>query len=174
MTVGTSTANNMMLAALATVSVGGTDIGAMVGETTYTIDIERYHPDLHGVWGDLVGTGFVTRAVPRLTTTMAETSYFQLTVLMDHLGISSDASTDTYGSGTLGQLAAADYQEIIASGMETCGNKSVTIKIDNAYVSSAVNVTLSDDEITTYEVEFTGAYDASYPSKLPSAITIEI
>jgi len=121
MTVGTSTANNMMLAALATVSVGGTDIGAMVGETTFTIDIERYHPDLHGVWGDLVGTGFVTRAVPRLTTTMAETSYFQLTVLMDHLGISSDASTDTYGSGTLGQLAAADYQEIIANGMETCG-----------------------------------------------------
>jgi len=53
-------------------------------------------------------------------------------------------------------------------------NKSVSIKIDNAYVSSAVNVTLSDDEITTFEVEFTGAYDASYPSTLPAGIEIEI
>jgi len=149
MTVATTTPNNMMLASGATVTVALTDIGAMIGETTYTVEIDRYHPELHGVMGDLKQTGFVTRAVPVLTTTMAETSYFQLSVLMDHLGSGSDANSRWYGSGTLGQLASTDYQAVVATGMETCGNKSVKITLDYAYVSSAVNVTLSDDEITT-------------------------
>ena len=174
MTVATTTANNMMLASGATVSVGGTDVGAMMGETTFTIEIERYHPELHGVMGELEGTGFVTKAVPKLTVTMAETSYFQLSVMMDHLGASSDASSRWYGSGTLGQLASTDYQTIICSGMETCGNKSIRITIHNAYVSSAVNVSLSDDEVTTMEVEFTGTYSAGFPLVLPAKVEIEI
>ena len=174
MTMGANTAGNMMLASGATVTVATVDIGAMTGETVFTVDVERYHPDLHGAWGDINGTGFVIGAVARITTTMAETSYFQLSVLMDHLGASSDANSRWYGSGTLGQLASTDYQEIIATGMSTCGNKSVVITMPYAYVSSAVNVTLSDSEISEYEVEFTGSFDAAHPAVLPSRITIEI
>ena len=174
MALTTNVAGNMLLASGATVSVGGTDVGAMMGETTFTIEIERYHPELHGVMGELEGTGFVTKAVPKLTVTMAETSYFQLSVMMDHLGASSDANSRWYGSGTLGQLAASDYTEVICHGMETCGGNSVTITIPYAYVSSAVNVTLSSDEISTYEVEFAGTYDPAHPSRLPARIAIEI
>ena len=174
MTVATTTANNMMLASGATVSVGGTDVGAMMGETTFTIDIERYHPDLHGVMGELEATGFVTRAIPKLTVTMAETSYFQLSVLMDHLGASSDASSRWYGSGTLGQLATSDYQTVICSGMSTCGDKKIEITMENAYVSSAVNVSLSDDEVSSYEIEFTSTYSAAFPTTLPCKIAIAI
>jgi len=174
MTMGANTAGNMMLASGATVTVATTDIGAMTGETVFTIDVERYHPDLHGSWGEINGTGFIVGAVARLTTTMAETSYFQLSVLMDHLGVGSDASSRWYGSGALGQLASTDYQSVVATGMETCNNKSVIITIPYAYVSSAVNVTLSDSEISEYEVEFVGAYDPVDPDRLPARIAIEI
>ena len=170
----TNAAGNMLLASGATVSVGGTDVGAMMGETTFTIDVERYHPDLHGVSGELEATGFVTAAVAHLVTTMTETSYFQLSVLMDHLGASSDANSKWYGSGALGQLATSDYQEVICHGMATCGNNSVTITVPYARVDSAVNVTLSDDNITAFEVEFVGAYDPAHPTRLPARIAIEI
>jgi len=174
MTINASTANNMMLAAGATVTVALTDIGAMEGETTYSIDVERYFPELHGTLGEVKGTGFIVGAVAKITTTMAETSYFQLSVLMDSLGVGSDVASRWYGSGTLGQMVAGDYQSIVVTGMETCGNKSVVITLPYAYVSSSVNVTLSDDAITTYEVEFTGTYDPADPDRLPSRITIEI
>ena len=173
MTVGTGTANNMMLAAGATLTVGGTDVGAMMGETVFTVEVERYHPELHGVKGELEGTGFVIRATPKMTVTMAETSYFQLSVLMDQLGSGSNATSRWYGSGTLGQLAAADYQAIIATGMSTCGSKSVKITLDQAYVSGSVSISLSDSEITSYEVEFTGTYNTNIAS-FPASVTIEI
>jgi len=170
----TNVAGNMLLASGATVTVGGTDVGAMMGETTFTVDVEHYHPDLYGAWGDVDGTGFVIGAVARVTTTMAETSYFQLSVLMDHLGQSSDANSRWYGSGALGQLASSDYQEVIVTGMETCGGSSVTITIPYAYVDSGVNVTLSDDSITMFEVEFVSAYDPVHPSRLPARVAIEV
>lgn len=173
MSVRAATAGNMMLAAGATLSVAGTDVGAMMGETTFSIDVERYHPELHGVKGDLEGTGFIITAVPKLAVTMAETSYFQMSVLMDQLGSSSDANSAWYGSGTLGQLAAGDYQTIIASGMSTCGNKSVKITLDQAYVSGPVNIVLSDNEITVYEVEFTGAYNTD-STTFPASVAIEL
>ena len=174
MTVSIGTPPHLLLASGATVSIGGTDVGAMMGETVFTIDIDRYHPDLYGSRGDIKGAGFVTGAVARLTMTMAETSYFQLSILMDHLGSSSDANSRWYGSGSLGQLAASDYQEVICSGSETCGGNSVTITIPYAYVSSAVNVTLSSDEISTYEIELTGAYDPAHPRRFPTRIAIEV
>ena len=174
MSMTANTSGNLMLAAGATVTIGGTDVGAMEGETSFTVDVERIFPDLFGAKGELKGTGFIIGAVAKVTTTMAETSYFQMSVLMDQLGSGSDVNSRWYGSGALGQLVSGDYQEIIVHGMSTCGGNSIRIILPYAYVSHAVNVTLVDDAISTYEVEFTGSYDPVVPGRLPARVIIEL
>jgi hypothetical protein len=173
MPITAGTPNNMMLAAGADVKVGGTTVGATIGESTFTIDLERYFPPLYGARGEVMNTGYVIRATPKLSTVMAETAQFQIATLFGGLGSGSDATSSWYGSGSLGQMASGDYQDVTIEGLETCGNKSVKIYLYNAYVSSSVDITLSDSEITSYALEFTATYDPANYAVLPCKIEIE-
>lgn len=170
--LSSDTVNYLVIAPGAYVTVGGTDIGALVNEIVYRVRREIYHPDLYGAKGEIKGTGHDIRAVPELTFTMTEFEYAKLQKAMARVGADSDANSEWIGGGTIGAISDTDYPEVKVLGVTRHDGKAIEVVLNQAYISNEPEVTFSDREDSTIEVTFTGVYTAAAPTTFPAKLYI--
>ena len=171
--LSTNTPSYLLLAAGAYVKVGSTDIGALMGEITWSTRREVYHPDLFSSKGNIKGTGHVTKETAQLTFTMTEFEYAKLAAALVGMNPNSDANSEMIGAGTVGKMADAEYPSIEVLGMNRHDSKVVEIKLDQAFLANDPEIVLSDREDSTIELTFEAVYLANTATTRPWLVKID-
>ena len=132
-------------------TVGGTDIGATLGEFQVEMSQEVYYPDLQQAPMPVAGTGKVISASGKITVTLAEWQYSVLSLLFASYG-SNSSTSQTIGSGSIGTVTELD--NIIVNGLEKNSGKDVKITMIKGRITSPLGATSSKAQETGIEVTF--------------------
>lgn len=165
--ISASTPNYILYGTNGYITVNGQDVGATIGDFVIEMAPEQYYPDLAQALGPLAGTGKIIGATGKITVKMAEWNYAILS-LLHHLGASSDASSETIGSGTLGTIT--ELSAIVITGMVRNDNKAFKCTMDKGRVVSPIGATLSEKSEAGLEVVFECLYTTANPAKFPMYI----
>lgn len=168
--ISASTANYILYGTNGYMTVNGTDIGSTLGDFVIEMAPELYYPDLAQALGPLAGTGKVIGASGKITVKMAEWNYAVLS-LLNHLGASSDASSETIGSGSLGTIT--ELTSIIITGVTRNDGKVFKCTMDKGRVTSPIGATLSEKSEAGLEVVFECLYTTANPAKFPMYIQFQ-
>lgn len=154
-------------------TVAGAVVGATLENIVFRLEIEQYFPDFNGVLGDVENTGFITRLVPHLVVTFGEligaNLIWAIPGASSYLtsGVSSEVLSDFIpGCKGLGS-------DVVWTGLD-CQSHQIQITIFNAISEGNLEMEFSDDEITTYTIDFRGTYDPAAPAVAPFSILIQI
>lgn len=165
--ISSNTPNYILYGTNGYMTVGGTDIGSTSGDFVIEMATEEYYPDLAQALGPLVGTGKIIGATGKITVKLAEWNYAVLS-LLHHLGASSDASSETIGSGSLGTIT--ELSNIIITGISRNDGKAFKCTMDKGRVTSPIGATLSEKSEAGLEVTFECLYTTANPAKFPMYI----
>ena len=152
-------------------TVGAAPIGATLENIIFRLEIEQYFPDFNGVLGDVENTGFITRLVPHLVVTFGELIGANLLWAIPGATLTSDVSSEVISDFIPGCKGLGN--DVIWTGTD-CDGHTVTITIFNAIAEGNLEMEFSDDEITTYTIDFRGTYDPADPTVAPFSIVIDI
>lgn len=168
--ISTSTPSNTLFGTDGYLTVGGTDIGATIGDINVEWGVTHYHPDYAQARGPLSGSGIITEGYFRIVCTLAEHAWTNLTKVMGSIG--SDSTGTSYKFGGAALTNAVEVTSVIALGVNRRDGKDWRATIANAYVELG-GLTLSEKTETGLQVTFHGLYTTSAPTTLPGYIEIE-
>lgn len=162
--ISANTGNYILYGTNGYVKVNGTDVGATIGDIAIEMASEEYYPDLGQARGPVSGTGRIIAANGKITATLAEWAYAVLSTL-HHLGSSSDANSETIGSGTVGTIT--ELTNVVVTGVTRNDGKAFEATIAKARVTSPIAATLSEKQESGLEVVFEALYTLNSPSTFP-------
>ncbi len=168
--LSSTTANNMLFGTNAFMTVGGTDIGALLGELQVEMTNEQYYPDIAQAPMPVSGTGKVITAGGKITVTMAEWQYTVLSTLFANYGSNSSTSY-TIGSGSIG--AVTELDNVIITGAQKNSGKNFKVTMVKGRITSALAATLSKKQEASIEVTFEALSVVGNPSVMPMWIEME-
>lgn len=148
-------------------TVAGTDIGHLIGETSIEMAAEIYYPKLARARGKVKGTGRVIGGVPKIKCTMAEFQYAVLSTLFS-IGASSDANSEKIGYGAVGTVT--EVANVVVTGARRNDGDEFRATLNYAYVTSPMAITLDPEKESSVEIEFEGLYTDAAPSTYPGFI----
>ncbi len=151
-------------------TVGGTDIGALLGDLKIEMGNEQYYPDLAQAPMPVAGTGKVITASGKITVTLAEWQYTVLSTLFANYGTNSTTSY-TIGSGSIG--AVTELDNVIITGAEKNSGKDFRCTMVKARITSALGATLSKKQEASIEVTFEALSVVNSPATFPMYIEME-
>lgn len=149
-------------------AVGTTDVGALEDPVTFTVEREYYAPDFTRMRGDVEGTVFVIREVPKLACTLSEWQLAKVQYALPGTTLTSDASSEVLTS-TPGRIAAASHGDVVFK-TKKADAKEIEIHVDNAICRENLEVEFPDTETARYPVVFVGHYDPAAPTTAPWSI----
>lgn len=152
-------------------TVAGAVVGATLENIVFRLEIEQYFPDFNGVLGDVENTGFITRLVPHLVVTFGELIGANLIWAIPGAVLASGVSSEVVSGFVPG--CKGEGNNVVWTGTD-CDGHAITITIFNAIAEGNLEMEFSDDEITTYTIDFRGTYGAAAPTVAPFSIVIQI
>lgn len=162
--ISATTGNYILYGTNGYLTVNGTDLGSTIGDIAVEMATEAYYPDLAQARGAVAGTGRVVGGSGKITVTLAEWNYSVLSTLFS-MGASSDASSETIGSGTLGPIS--ELNNVIVTGVTRNDNKAFKVTIAKAYVSGPLAATLAEKQETGIEIVFEALFTTAAPQTMP-------
>lgn len=162
--ISANTGNYILYGTNGYMTVNGTDVGATIGDIAIEMATEEYYPDLAQARGPVSGTGKIIAGTGKITATLAEWNYTVLSAL-HHLGASTDANSETIGSGTIGTIT--ELTNVIVTGVSRNDGKAFKATIAKARVTSPISATLSEKQESGLEVTFEALYTLNSPSTYP-------
>ena len=169
MTITSSTAGNILYGTNGYMTANSVNLGATEGDFSVEWGAEHYFPDLFQAFGELSGTGKVTKGFFRLKTTLAEFGWTNLSAILAELGADSSGSSYKFGGGTMGDLV--ELTNVILLGLTRNDGKPVRVTLPKAYVEVDA-IAFSKAKESTLPVTFFGLYTATDYNKLPGYVEI--
>lgn len=154
-------------------TVGGAAVGATLENIVFRLEIEQYFPKFNGVLGDVENTGFITRLVPHLVVTFGELIGANLIWAIPGATLASGISSEVITVSDAVPMCKGTGNDVQWTGVD-CEGHTITIMIFNAIAEGNLEMEFSDDEITTYTIDFRGTYAPGNTSVAPFSITIDI
>ena len=152
-------------------TVGAAPVGATLENIAFRLEMEQYFPKFNGVLGDVEDTGFITRLVPHLVVTFGELIGANLVWAIPGATLTSGASSEVISDFVPGCKGLGN--DVIWTGVD-CDGHHIVITVFNAIATGNLEMEFSDDEITTYTIDYRGTYDPANPTVAPFSIVIDI
>ena len=162
--IAATTGNYILYGTNGYLTVNGTDVGSTIGDIQVEMATEEYYPDLAQARGPVSGTGKIIGATGKITATLAEWNYTILSTLTS-LGASTDANSETIGSGTLGTIT--ELTNVVVTGLSRNDGKAFKATIAKARVTSPIAATLAEKQETGLEVVFEALFTTNNPNTFP-------
>ena len=151
-------------------SIDGVDLGATIGDFSVKMETDEYYPNLAQARGKVVGTGKIVGGSGSITATLAEWTFAILKTLFSS-GYSSDANSETLGSGALGTVT--ELSNVMLTGISRSDDAVFQVTIPHARVTSPIATTLAKTNESGLEVVFESLFTGGAMRTLPIWFSFE-
>ncbi|MBU0846587.1 hypothetical protein KKH23_05305 [Patescibacteria group bacterium] len=152
-------------------TVATVPVGATLENIVFRLELEQYFPKFNGVLGDVENTGFITRLVPHLVVTFGELIGANLVWAIPGVTLTSGVSSEVISDFIPGCKGTGF--DVIWTGTD-CDGHTIQITVFRAIATGNLEMEFSDDELTTYTIDFRGTYNPADPTVAPFSIVIDI
>lgn len=161
MAISSNTPTQMLLDA-GDLYINGVDVGATVGQGSFSVEQEIYFPELNGAIAGIAGTGKVVKETATLQVTIAELTVAKLLTVLPTLASSSDATSEYTTTPSVGLVGSSSHVTVHWQGTTT-NSKTVQCLLYNALAEGGLTLNFEDGAETSYQVTFRSYNGASAP-----------
>jgi hypothetical protein len=139
-------------------------LGATIDNNLFGVERTLFTPELNGIMGDLQGTDYINRSVPRLEATLPEIGSAVITTSIP--GAAVDTSTPgmtIISDATTRRIADASYHDYELD-VDRLNGGQFQFEVDNALHLGGFEGELQDDGLFSPRIIVTGRRSAASPS----------
>jgi hypothetical protein len=153
---------------VASLTYGGTDVGATVDPPVVTITPTKYAPEFQNAIGPVTGAVFITAVEAKCELTVNEITAEKLAWGLPGAEVAGDVIT-----WTPGRVASTAFKDLVLTG-EGLDGRSLIFTLFNALPEGALSIPFSKSEISGMKLTFIGYVDTATPTTAPFAIELDL
>jgi hypothetical protein len=158
----------LFFGAPASLTVGGTEVGATLTPPVAKIESTQYAPDFQGAGGPIKGAVFNTKIKATIEFDVNEITATKLTWALPGSVVAGTPSVWTW---SIGRVASTVFKDVVLDGIGLDG-RHLTVTVKDALSDGKFDITMSDAAVIGAHVVMTGYYDGANPKLAPMQILV--
>lgn len=167
--VTTIDATALFFGAPASLTVGGTEVGATLTPPKVVVEVTQYAPEFQGSGGPIKDAVFNTKIKASVEFDINEITATKLGWSM--AGSDTIAGTPPSTGYRIGRVASATFKDVVLVG-NGLDASTITVTVKDALSNGNLTLEFSDSAVVGSHVIMTGYYDGTDPTLAPITIVV--
>lgn len=171
MSITADTPSNIIIGA-GTITRDASAQGATMDDNSFTVEQDRFVPDLNGTKWELLGTDYIVKERAMLAFTLAEVNASNFGVMVPESTSSVSGDQTTITSDDTRRISTASYHDY-ALAVPGLDNLLVTLNVENAIQTQNAEFTAGDESVLAPRITARASADPADLTAAPWSVVVD-